>query len=356
VQRFDAGGGVQDSFTINQNFSAGGMAVDGAGSVFVLAFGGDPLVQVVKHDGASGALLGGLDVASSGLALNFFSCAAGVAVDPADGTVYVAATDAFGAQVIASFDGATGAFIGTLDGSGSPSAGFVCPSGLAVDGSHRVYVLDGGRVDRYDAGGFGATIYDSGLPDNRGPPVAVTAVEARSATLTGTINPEGAASSYHFEYFYRLVGVNGSGSINGPGQELTTAQAAVTVDPSPPFVSAITPRSARLFGSINPNLLATGFATWGIEYWTTAAYGTRPAVTTPGGGFTGFCAGGPPSCGGDEVTGRQPRPRDAISLPRVVHRPARWRPVRGRRDLLHRSGSRSRRDQCDVCRPGGDGV
>jgi hypothetical protein len=340
------------------------------------------------------------------LALNFFGCAAGVAVDPADGSVWVAGTDGVGAQVIAHFDGGDGSFLGSLDGAGSPEGALSCPSGLAVDDAHQVYVLDGAHVDRYsDTGVFGARV-DDPTTSGRGPPlgVAVDPVsgevyvaesgpvgvqvtqfgvgggdvvytfdasgvggvramavggdgtvfisdatspfvarfarfvgptvttdpqpvtptpDPRSATLTGSIVPEG-DSSYHFEYgtdfsygsrtpevdagsggsavaatatisglspnlgyHYRLVGSNSAGSIAGGDQSLTTAPAAVTLDPSPPFVSAITPRSARLFGSVNPN--RSVFASWGIEYGTTTDYGTTAPVQTPDGGPSGIC-------------------------------------------------------------------
>jgi hypothetical protein len=424
VQRFDGGGVVQDSFVTDQSFSASGVGVDGGGgSVYVLAFD-SASVLVAKYSG-SGAPLGGLDVAGSGgLALNFFGCAAGVAVDPGDGTVYVAATDALGAQVIAHFSGADGSFMGVINGAGSPEGALSCPSGLAVDSSHQVYVLDGAHVDRYSSTGvFGARIEDP-LTSDRGAPLAVAAdpvsgevyvaesgpvgvqvtqfsagggsviytfgasnvggvramavagdgtvylsdasspfvkrftsfvgpsvttdpqtvtptPDPRSATLTGSIVPEG-DSRYHFEYGtdlkygsrtpevgvgsgssavaatatidglspnlsynYRIVGSNSAGSITGANQVLRTARAPATLDPLAPFVSAITPRSARLFGSINPNRNNDGFTLWGIEYGTTTAYGTTaPTVTTPDGLSTGFCGGfgGVGNCGGDDVT------------------------------------------------------
>jgi hypothetical protein len=413
VQRFDGAGVVQDSFTIGQNYSAGGVGVDsgGGGSVYVLAFGGDfATVQVVKHSAASGSLLGVIDGAVGGLGLNFFGCAAGPAVDPVDGTVYVAATDSAGAQVIASFSGGDGSFIRTITGADSPGGALSCPGGLAVDNAHNVYVIDGGHVDRYSAAGvFGARI-DDGVSNNRGTPVAVatdpvsgevyvaetgpagslvtkfgagggplldtfdapgvqgvramavsgagtvyladatdpvikrfttfagptvttdppTEVGARSATLNGSVNPEGVATSYHFEYstdfsygsktpevdvgsgsspvavtagiaglspnlgyHYRIVAKNASGSILGPDQPFMTSRAPATLDPSPPFVSAITPHSARLFGSVNPN--RNDNVSWSIEYGTTTAYGT----TVPAGSCTSSGFGVP--CGGADV-------------------------------------------------------
>jgi hypothetical protein len=150
--------------------------------------------------------------------------------------------------------------------------------------------------------------------------------------LNGSIIPEG-ASSYHFEYgtdqsygsrtpevsvgagssavaasadivgldpnllyHYRIVGSNGSGSITGADQSLTTAAAAATLDHVAPFVSAITPRSARLYTSINPNRnFGVG---WHVEYGTTTAYGQTATLEPPAdGSFAGFCF----VCGGVDV-------------------------------------------------------
>jgi hypothetical protein len=409
VQRFDAVGAVQDSFTIGQNASARGLAVDsgGGGSVYALVFD-SVSVQVVKHS-ASGALLGQFD-GGAGLTFNFDGCS-GLAVDPVDGSVYVAAIDNLtGGQVIAHFDGGDGSFLGQIDGLDSPDGGLSCPGDLAVDLAHRVLVVDRGRVDVYVANAYVTTI-DDALANARGPPTKLgvdpvsgevyvaesgpvgvqvtqfsagggsvvntfdasnvegvramavsgdgtvylsdatnpfvkrfasftgptvttdppTAVEARSATLNGSIIPAG-ASSYHFEYgtevgrygsrtpevsvpagsspvtamaditglspnltyYYRIVGSNGSGSIDGPAQPLPTTAAAATLDHVAPFASAITPRSARLFGSINPN--RNGNVSWGIEYGTTTAYGT----TVPVGSCTSSGFGLP--CGGADVT------------------------------------------------------
>jgi hypothetical protein len=403
VERFDGAGGALGSFPIAGGYRpSAGVGVGTDGSVYALAYGGDAgapagVLRYPASGNPSGTPLGVIDGVAAGLGINFFDCPAGPAVDPMDGSVWVAANDGV-AQVIAHFDGGDGSFIGSFSGTGSPQGGLACPSGLAVDNAHQVYVLDGGHVDRYsDLGVFGARI-DDGSANNRGPPdapaspvavatdpvsgevyVAETGVaglmvtqfgtngdsvlntfdasnvhgvkgmavsatgtvymadatdavverfvpfagptvttdpqsttptsDPRSATLIGSIIPEG-ASSYHFEYgtepgrygsktpevdvgsgssavaasatidhlrpntgyHYRIVGRNGSGSIVGADQSLTTAAAPATVDPSPPFASAITPRSARLFGSINPN--SNGPTSWSIEYGTSTAYGS----------------------------------------------------------------------------------
>ena len=420
VQRFDAGGVVQDSFSIQAGYGPTALAVGPGGVVYVLAWGGDAGAPptLLRYTG-SGTPMGEIDGVLAGLSLNvpgYNSGCGAVAVDPVDGTVYVSATDANNAQVIASFDGVTGAFKSSLSGVGSPTGSFSCPGGLAVDSSQRLYVVDSGEVDQYASDGtFLATVF-SKVEDAaiRGPPVAVstdpatgevyvaaagpggvgmqvtqlaagggsvlnvfdasavggvramavggsgmvylsdsaspfvmrygsfvgptvttdpaTDVGARSATLNGSIIPEG-ASSYHFEYgpdqsygsrtpevdvgaggsavaamaeidgldpsllyHYRIVGSNAAGSITGADQTLTTAAAAATLDHVAPFVSSITPRSARLYMSINPNRnFGVG---WHVEYGTTTTYGQTAVLEAPAdGSFAGFCF----VCGGVDV-------------------------------------------------------
>jgi hypothetical protein len=94
-------------------------------------------------------------------------------------------------------------------------------------------------------------------------------------------------------FHYRIVAKNGSGSVTGPDLSLTTSTAPATLDPSAPFASVITPRSARLFGSVNPN--RNDNVSWSIEYGTTTAYGTTV--------FAGSCtsSGFGVPCGGTEV-------------------------------------------------------
>jgi hypothetical protein len=421
VQRFSASGVFGSAFGIGAPYNTvGGVAVDPSGSVYVSTNQDPAVAAVVKYSvGGSGGYepVYEVDAASSGTTLNnpIFGVTP-LAVDPVDGTVYVAASGPSG-PVIDRFDGATGAFLDLIDGTnGSPDGGFGCVSGLSVDGSHRVYVLDGckGRVDRYDGvtGAFGITV-DDGNSSGRGAVSAVAAdpvsdevyvaeagpvgvqithftaggaapvytfdasnvggvramavggagtvytsdgtrpvverfarfdgptvttdaatdVATRGVTVNGSINPEGADSSYHFEYgtgltygsrtpevnvdsgsspvvvsapigglkphqayHFRLVGSrSGSpGSIAGADQSVTTALEAATVGgspgaPSPAFPSAITPRSVTLHGMVNAN--NTGGAppvpffqstVYLFEYGTTTAYGST-AVGADGG-------------------------------------------------------------------------
>ena len=392
LQRFDAAGAFQAAFPAEafpgEGFGQfGNVAVDSApaGGMYLSGVtpGGSP---VVAKYSAAGAFQYDLDASLSETSINFN---APVAADPANGTVYVTATNnnTFG-PVIDSFSQSTGAFIAAFGGeSGSPDGGFACPSGLAVDPTHHIYVLDPckGRVDKYSAAGaWEATVDDgsrgavqalasdpktgevyvaesgsSGLqvtnfaaggasviytfaaanvgsltamsvgPDGTlyvadganavidrftpflGPTVATAAaseVQRRTATLNGTIDAEGIATEYHYEYgldntygsstepidagsgssaaeapgpvtgltpnttyHYRIVGSNASGSILGEDQTLTTEAAPPTVDGSPAFASSITPTGARVHATVNPQ---HSFTTFRIEYGTSTAYGS----------------------------------------------------------------------------------
>jgi hypothetical protein len=218
-----------------------------------------------------------------------------VAVDPVSGEVYVSEAGPRGLQ-ITHFTAGGAAPVNTFDASNVGGG----VRALAVSGDGTVYASDATRpfVERF-------TRFD-------GPTVvtgSATQVDGHTETLNGTINPEGVASSYHFEYgldqrygsrtpdvsagggssavpatadatglsanttyHFRIVGSNSSGSIAGADMDFTTGAAPAIVDPKPPFASAITPRSARLYGTINPN--KNVIVTWHIEYGTTTAYGS----------------------------------------------------------------------------------
>jgi hypothetical protein len=144
-------------------------------------------------------------------------------------------------------------------------------------------------------------------------------VTTDAATLAGTVNPGGGATTYHFEYgtstsygsqtsdgnagsgatdgdvlanvtglsagtayHYRLVATNAAGTVNGADQMFTTASPAPA--PAPALIapgattlpaSGLGLSSATLNGSVNPNGVAT---TYRFEYGTSTAYG----LTTPG--------------------------------------------------------------------------
>jgi hypothetical protein len=152
------------------------------------------------------------------------------------------------------------------------------------------------------------------------PPTATTVVASgvvyNAATLNGSVNPNGLATTVHFEYgvttaygsstadqsagagtsevpaqaglsslapnttyHFRVVGINSSGTTNGGDLTFTTP-------PPPPsattlVASGVTFDSATLNGSVNPNGLST---TVHFEYGVTAAYGTSTAAQSVGAG------------------------------------------------------------------------
>ena len=148
-------------------------------------------------------------------------------------------------------------------------------------------------------------------------------VAQSSATVSGTVNPNGADTTYHFEYgttasygsntpstsagagtadvpvsadltgltssttyHYRLVAVSSAGTTLGADQTFTTT--------TPPAVTTgnttkVTRSSARLNGTVNPEGQAT---TYYFRYGTTTSYGlqTSPASAGSGKGLVGVNA------------------------------------------------------------------
>src|SRR6266540_2032929 len=155
-----------------------------------------------------------------------------------------------------------------------------------------------------------------------GPPDATTGsatnVGQTTATIAGTVDPQGSATTYHFEYgtstsyglqtgeqdagsgtggvdvhadltgltsdttyHYRLVATNAAGVTRGADKTLRTAQ-----PPGPPGATTgsarnVTPTGARLTASVDPNGRAT---TYRFEYGTTTGYGKRTADASAGSG------------------------------------------------------------------------
>ena len=147
------------------------------------------------------------------------------------------------------------------------------------------------------------------------------AVKATTATIEGTVNPEGSATSYYFEYgtttaygsktplfpkavgagfstvavsqaltgltqgttyHYRLVAVNAAGTEIGFDQTFLTLKApkATTF-----FASGVGQNTATLYGGVNPEGSATSYY---FEYGTTTSYGTKaPASPKEVGAGTG---------------------------------------------------------------------
>jgi hypothetical protein len=150
-------------------------------------------------------------------------------------------------------------------------------------------------------------------------PAAITGpvsdVRATTATATGTVNPNGLATSWYFEYgtttaygsrtptrsagsgtqnvavaealtgltpgttyHYRLVATNADGTSRGADGVFTTLSTPVAVTGT---VSNVTTTSARLRATVDPNGRAT---TWFFEYGPTTAYGARTPNRSAGSG------------------------------------------------------------------------
>jgi phosphodiesterase/alkaline phosphatase D-like protein len=151
------------------------------------------------------------------------------------------------------------------------------------------------------------------------PPVAVTGsasgISASSATLNGTVDANGRATTYYFEYgsstsygtktaaksagsatnaqpvstgisglqaghtfHFRLVATSDAGTSVGKDATFTTsaAPAVATGD-----VSSVAPTSATLHGTVTPNGLSTS---WWFEYGTTTSYGSKTSSQSAGSG------------------------------------------------------------------------
>ncbi len=154
---------------------------------------------------------------------------------------------------------------------------------------------------------------------NPAPPSATTGsatnVTQSSATVSGTVNPNGSDTTYYFQYgsttsygsntastsagsgtsdesvssnltglapsttyHYRLVAVNSAGTTDGADQTFTTTTPP-TVTTGPP--SDITRSSAALSGSVDPKSQST---TYYFRYGTTTSYGTQTSPSSAGSG------------------------------------------------------------------------
>ncbi len=150
---------------------------------------------------------------------------------------------------------------------------------------------------------------------------AATGVTSSGATLTGSVNPNGQATTYFFEYGKDTkygsktavadagsasAAVNVSAAISGlqagqayhfrldatsaagttEGADVTFTATSAPPSPAAPAVTTkaatnLTAASARLNGSVNPNGLAT---TYYFEYGTSTTYGSKTATATAGSG------------------------------------------------------------------------
>jgi hypothetical protein len=300
IERFDAGGAYQSSIAIDGAAygQVGAVAVDATGAVYVSALDIAGQVGTVLKYGSTGTFAYALNPGASGTAL-----AAGgpIAVDPGNGSVYALATNTTsGGPVIDRFD-ATGAFVASFDGTDG-GGGFICPSGLAVDGSHRVYVVElacfgGGFVNQYSATGtFGATL-DSvssaavavatdpatdevfvGVTPFNGTPPRVQGYAAGGTALGQAFGPpqigsfgglavDGASSAVYVADTTNTV-VDHYTTFTGP---TVTTTAAASIDPT----------SETLNGTLDPGGVASTFH---FEYGPDTSYGTQTPESSPSSG------------------------------------------------------------------------
>jgi hypothetical protein len=296
VERFDADGTYDSSIAIDGAVygQVGGVAVDATGAVYVSAFDNVAQAATVLKYSATGTFVHAVNTGGSGTAL---ALGAPVAVDPGDGTVYALGYGtASGQLVIDRFDGATGAFVSSFEGAGG---GFACPSGLAVDGSSRVYVLDqvcfgAGLVSRYSSTGtFGAT-----LDPVFASAVAVAADPVSDEVLVG-VNPFSGASPRVQGYVAGGAGLGqtfgapqiggfGGLAVNGTSGAVYVADNANTVvqryttfagpTVTTTTATAVTTTSATLNGTIDPNGVSS---TYHFEYGTDTNYGSQTLESDP---------------------------------------------------------------------------
>jgi hypothetical protein len=165
----------------------------------------------------------------------------------------------------------------------------------------------------------GAALVGAGLAAAATAPTAttgpVTAVGPTTATVSGSVNPNGTATTWYVEYgtstsygsktasasagsgttsvavsptlsgltpgtsyHYRVVATSSAGTGQGADGLLTTSSAPQVVTGS---ASGVTATSATLNGTENPTYRAT---TWYFEYGTSTSYGTKTAAKSAGSG------------------------------------------------------------------------
>ncbi|HEX4930151.1 MAG TPA: hypothetical protein VFV62_05515, partial [Gaiellaceae bacterium] len=143
----------------------------------------------------------------------------------------------------------------------------------------------------------------------------VTSIGPATVTVTGTVNPNGQATTWYVDYgtstsygtktsnvsagsgtantavsasltgltpgttyHYRVVATNSSGTARGVDGIFTTSSAPVAVTGS---ATNVTVTSATLNGTVDPNSRST---TWYFEYGTSTGYGTKTAEKSAGAG------------------------------------------------------------------------
>ncbi len=226
-----------------------GVAVDSAGNVYVADTGNDTIRMITASAmmvGETTTLAGSPDqvgsVDGTGSAARFDS-PEGVVVDSA-GNVYVADTGndtirmIMPGSMVMTLAGTAGQ-AGSVDGTGS-AALFNDPRGVAVDGADNVYVADTGN-DTIRKLSTPSVPAQSGLTGTSAVPVNVA--------LTG-LQP-------NTTYYYEVVATNSVGTTDGSILSFTTPAAPAATLATTQAASNVTSTAATLSGSVNPEGAAT---------------------------------------------------------------------------------------------------
>jgi hypothetical protein len=256
----------------------GGLAVDNtSGTVYAVDTSTSPARTVSRFDSA-GAPLPPPD--GSGVTAGYFNPSA-IAVDPDTSDVYVANVnpETSSANLVEVFDD-TGAFQTELTGDTVP---FSSISGLAVDGSSRLLVLDGGNVNRYSAAGvFDATIVgDSSAGAVAADPASDEVYTATSLPQIINYDPAGAvlfrfgAGQLFSGSAVAVVGSSNRVYVADPTGGVVSFFDAVTAPDVTTGTGTPTATTADLTGTVDPLGQST---TYQFEWGTSSAYGN---VTDP---------------------------------------------------------------------------
>jgi hypothetical protein len=212
-----------------------------------------------------------------------------VAVDPTSADLLVAEPEQ---GLVNEFD-SSGAWVGSVPS--TASAALIEPAGIGLDATGGLYVSDGtlGRVDVY---GPAVVVPDAATEK-------ATKLTRTSAQLSGTLNSNGLAAQYFFQwgttsalgsstppvpfsgaqqtaistlgeltagstYFFRIVAENANGQSYGVTKQFVTPPAVDKLSTGP--VAAVLPEAATLTGSLAPNGFDTHYV---FEFGGTTSYG-----------------------------------------------------------------------------------
>jgi hypothetical protein len=226
TERYSPAGEWEATVDDGSRGAPGAIAVDPTSAeLYVIEAG--PLGQQVTWFSAGGA------APLESFGVGHLTAAAGVAVNHASGALFTADAGITAVERFVSFLAPTVTTEGTsgITASEATLAGTINPEGVAGTTSYR---------------------FDWGLDTNYGNSTPETDTGGGSAALPASATLSGLTPVT--TYYYRLFGTNESGSSAGADQTFTTAAAQVTVDTQGlPFASAMTPTTATLNDVVNPN-------------------------------------------------------------------------------------------------------